>query len=141
MTNDKLQKYIEHFEQKDRMGSLFKMKITEVNAQECLCEYTVQEAHFNPNGILHGGALYTVMDSSQGAFIHLNLDPQFKYAATGTATIKYLAPVREGKVLIRTWFKEIQGRKHFVSSEAKNEKGDVLATLEEIWIATFKDKA
>ncbi|MGZ3691348.1 MAG: PaaI family thioesterase, partial [Pseudobdellovibrio sp.] len=104
MIKDRLEQYIEHFEKKDQLGSLFKMKIMKVDENECLCEYTVQEAHYNPNGILHGGALYSVMDSSQGAFIHLNLDPQFKYAATGTATIKYLAPVREGKVLIRTWF-------------------------------------
>ena len=138
MTKPDLKHFIEHFEKKDHLGSLFNMKITKVDSTECLCEYTVQEAHFNPNGILHGGALYAVMDSSQGAFIHFNLDPQFKYAATGTAVIKYLAPVREGKVSIRTWFKEIQGRKHFINSEAKNEKGDVLATLEEIWIATFK---
>ena len=130
--------YIEYFEKNDKLGSLFKMKITKVDEQECLCEYTVQEAHFNPNGILHGGALYSVMDSSQGAFIHINLGSQFKYAATGTATIKYLAPAREGKVLIRTWFKEIQGRKHFLNSEARNEKGDLLATLEEIWIASLK---
>lgn len=129
--------YIESFKKTDRMGSIFEPTIVSLSSEECIYEYEVNPAHYNPNGILHGGALYTIMDSSQGMFVHFllnDLDPLFKAAATGTATIKYLAPLRSGKVRIRTWLKEKQGRKIFVNSTATDESGKEVAALEEIWI-------
>jgi hypothetical protein len=75
------------------------------------------------------------MDSSQGAFVHFILDEKFRAAATGTSTIRYEAPVKEGVIRIRTWLKGQEGRKLFVRSEARNEAGTLMAGLEEIWIA------
>lgn len=130
--------YIENFEKTDRLGGHFHPRILSLTESECLYEYTVDPAHFNPTGILHGGALYTIMDSSQGLFVHFILDESFKAAATGTATIKYLAPLTQGKVRIKTWLKEKSGRKLFVNSLATDESGKVVAELEEIWIAILK---
>lgn len=127
--------YLRFFEGKDRLGSLLGGKLLSISGEESFYEYSPVAAHHNPNGILHGGALYTAMDSSQGAFVHFILEEKFRCAATGTATIRYEAPVTSGKVKIRTWLKGREGRKLFVSSEAKNEQGKLLATLEEIWIA------
>lgn len=129
--------YIRFFETNDCLGKVFGHKIISIDGVKCISEYQVDPLHFNPNGILHGGALYSVMDSAQGAFIHYILDEKFKYAATGTATIKYLAPVLSGKVTITTQLKEIQNRKHFINSVATDDSGKEVATLEEIWIATL----
>ena len=41
--------------------------------------------HCNPSGILHGGALFSVMDSGRGAFVHYIIDEKWTYAATGGA--------------------------------------------------------
>ena len=130
------QEFAKFFEKTDRLGALFGNKMISISKDECLCEYQVSPEHFNPNGILHGGALYSVMDSSEGAFVHFTLDEKFKYAATGTSTIKYKAPVTSGKIRIRTWLKEIQNRKLFVCSSATDESGLEVAQLEEIWIAS-----
>jgi uncharacterized protein (TIGR00369 family) len=127
--------YIEAFRRHDKLGSLLGAKITAISGEECLSEYEVNPAHFNPNQILHGGALYSVMDSSQGAFVHFILESQFRHAATGTATIRYEAPLRSGIVRIRTWLKSRERRKLFVISEARGEDGKLVAALEEIWIA------
>lgn len=129
--------YIRFFETNDCLGNMFQHKIIALDGEKCTSEYQVDPRHFNPNGILHGGALYSVMDSAQGAFIHYILDEKFKYASTGTATIKYLAPVFNGKVTIITTLKEIQNRKIFISSVATDDKGKEVAQLEEIWIATL----
>lgn len=130
--------YIQSFLKTDRMGALLGHKILSLTTGECLSEYEVRPEHFNPNGIVHGGALFTVMDSSQGAFVHFTLDVEkFKYAATGTATIKYLAPIKSGKILIKTKYKEIQNRKLFVLSEAFDESGRLVATMDEVWIAAL----
>jgi uncharacterized protein (TIGR00369 family) len=129
---------IKIFNERDRMGTLIGTKIVSLSKDECICEYSVSPEHFNPNGILHGGALFTAMDSSQGAFIHFDLDEKFQAAATGTATVKYLAPVRSGKIRIRTWLKRTEGRKLFVNSSATTEDGTEVATLEEVWIGILR---
>ncbi|TGN07936.1 PaaI family thioesterase [Leptospira ilyithenensis] len=130
--------YIQNFETNDKLGGLFGSKCISVSKEECFYEYIASPDHFNPNGILHGGALYTVMDSSQGAFIHYILEDIYKCGATGTATIRYLAPVSEEKIKIRTWLKEKDKRKYIICSEAMNESETIVATLEEIWIAILK---
>jgi acyl-CoA thioesterase len=128
------EEYKEHFKDKDKFAQLFGAQFISVNETECLYEYNFNPAHCNPSGILHGGTLYGVMDSSQGALIHFTLEETYRAAATGTATIKYLAPVTEGKVKIRSYFKGSEGRKVFVNSEAFSEDGKLVATLEEVWV-------
>lgn len=130
--------FTEFFRDKDRMAVLLGVKPIMLSATECIYEYEVNSEHFNPNGILHGGALYSAMDSSQGAFVHFILEDTYRGAATGTATIRYNAPLREGVIQIRTWLKGRENRKLFVNSEAKDSAGHIVATLEEIWIAILK---
>ena len=130
--------YILKFQSADKMGSMIEHKIISISDSECLSEYQASENHFNPGGILHGGALFAAMDSSQGALVHYALDEKFRYAVTGTATVKYLAPVKNEKVQIRSWFHSTQDRKLFVHSLAKTESGTEVAKLEEIWISAVK---
>lgn len=129
---------IRMFQALDRFGSLLGGRPVALNGEECIYEYEVSPEHYNPNGILHGGALYSVMDSSQGIFVHFILEDSYKFAATGTATVKYLAPLTAGKIRVRTWLKGRERRKIFVSSSATDESGREVATLEEIWIAALK---
>lgn len=130
--------YTKRFVEKDLMGKTMGARFVSLTLSECVYEYDVNEKHFNPNGILHGGALYTVMDSAQGMFVHAILDEKYKAAATGTATIRYLAPVRQGTVKIITQLKEKKDRKIFVTSQAYDQGGIQVADLEEVWIAINK---
>lgn len=130
--------YLAGFKDFNKMGSYFDHTIKVLTPEECISEYKPSAEHYNPNGILHGGALYTVMDSDQGAFIHFDLDPKFKFASTGTATIKYLAPLLGGLITIKTTRRGAEGRKIYIFSEARNDQGHVVATLDEIWIGILK---
>lgn len=132
---EKAETFLSAFASRDRMGALVGAIPVSITKDECIFEYVVRPEHNNPNDMLHGGALYSVMDSSQGAFVHFDLEERFKAAATGTATIKYLAPVFEGRIRVRTWMKDRDGRKLYVNSSATDESGREVATLEEIWIA------
>jgi uncharacterized protein (TIGR00369 family) len=125
----------DEFVARDRLGALLGARFISVTPEQCLYEYEAAESHFNPVDILHGGALFTVMDSSQGMLVHALLAPPYRRALTGTATIKYLAPVRGGKVHVRTTLARREGRKLFVHSDAVDQKGTTVATLDEIWIA------
>lgn len=132
------ERYLKLFHTDDRLGSLLGCRLISISETECIAEYDVNPEHYNPNGILHGGALYSVMDSAQGAFIHYTLDEQFQSAATGTATIRYHAPLTSGTVRIRTFLKGTDRRKIFITSQAFDADGKEVATLEEIWIGILK---
>lgn len=136
MTDPLIKKFLED----DNMCSLLGGRLLKITVEESVYEYHVQEAHFNPNQILHGGALYSVMDSSQGAFIHYLLREKFSHepyrqAASGTATIRYLAPLKVGRITIRTTFRSKERRKYFIHSIASDESGRNVAELDEIWVA------
>ena len=126
--------YASQFELKDHLGAHVGAKCVSLSESECVYEYEVSASHFNPNGVLHGGALFTVMDSSQGMFIHYILDDRFVCGVTGTATIRYTKPVGTGTVTVRTFLDRRDGRKYFLRSVASQD-GQLCATLDEVWIA------
>jgi acyl-CoA thioesterase len=126
--------YIAAFEKGDRLGAMIGAKCVSLSESECIYIYEVSAQHYNPNGVLHGGALFTVADSSQGMFMHYILDERFTGAVTGTATIRYEKPLRDGRVEVRTFLQRQEGRKYFLRSEA-SQHGERVAWLEEIWIA------
>lgn len=138
MEEQDISSYIRHFQNNDRLGAFFGYSVISLSKESCLIEYQVKQEHFNPNGTLHGGALFTVMDSSQGAFIHYILEDSYAYGATGTATIRYFLPLKAGKIRIRTSLKERNHRKYIIESTALTEEDKTAAVLEEIWIAVLK---
>jgi len=126
--------YIAYFIARDRLGALVGAKYVSLTSDECVYEYVVDPEHYNPGGILHGGALYTAMDSSQGMLAHFILDDAYKAAATGTATIKYLKPLRSGTIRIHTVLEDRQGRKYYFKSIARDNDGAEVAILDEVFI-------
>ncbi len=55
----------------------------------------------NPNGVVHGGALFTMADTAMGAALHTTLAPG-EYCATVEIKIHFLQPVTKGKIRCRT---------------------------------------
>lgn len=126
--------YIATFESGDRLGNVVGAKCISLSDSECIYEYQASPQHYNPNSVLHGGALFTVMDSSQGMFMHYILDERFACAVTGTATVRYEKPVAEGSVEVRTFLDRRDNRKYVLRSEA-SQNGARVATMDETWIA------
>ncbi|MBX3611533.1 MAG: PaaI family thioesterase [Hydrogenophaga sp.] len=58
----------------------------------------VEAHHLNTNGVVHGGALFTLADTAMGMAVHTALAPHER-CATVDARIGYLLPVREGEVV------------------------------------------
>lgn len=125
----------EGFVANDRFGAALGARYVSLAGDVCVYEYDAGEGHWNAGGTLHGGALFTAMDSSQGMLVFSLIAPPFSGAATGTATIKYVAPVRRGRMRITTQLTKREGRKLFVHSEAADEAGAIVAVLDETWIA------
>jgi uncharacterized protein (TIGR00369 family) len=138
MTEQQLQEFAAEFVRKDGLGALVGARFVSLSPDECVYEYDAHAGHHNPYGTLHGGALFSVMDSSQGLLVGSTLESCYSVAATGTATIKYLAPVRSETIRVRTKIVRREGRKIFVHTDAVSAEGKVVAVLEEIWIAIPK---
>jgi acyl-CoA thioesterase len=57
----------------------------------------LQGAHLNPNGIVHGGVVYTLADTAMGAALVSRLEPGER-CATLEIKINYLAPAVAGRL-------------------------------------------
>ena len=90
----------------------------------------------NPNGVLHGGVIYTMVDYSMGSAVQPNL-PEGEYCTTIEAKINYLSSVtgsgsmfivREGTLTVDTEVVK-QGRNiAFTESKVTDDKGKLVAT-------------
>ena len=88
---------------------------------------TVDPTWSNPNGVLHGGVIYTMVDYSMGGAIQPDL-PEGQSCATIEVKINYLASVREGTVSVETEVVK-QGRNiAFTESKVTDERGRLVAT-------------
>lgn len=123
----------EEFFARDRLGAVVGARFISLHDGVCTYEYMASDAHHNPGGMLHGGALFTVMDSSQGMLVYSIMTPP-AIAVTGTATIKYLAPVSHGRIVVTTSIARREGRKLFVHSDAVDANQVAVAVLDSVWI-------
>ena len=58
----------------------------------------VSERHLNPNGVVHGGALFTLVDTAMGASLMQRLD-YGEICATLQISMNFLRPVVSGGVV------------------------------------------
>jgi acyl-CoA thioesterase len=67
----------------------------------CTATLDVRPGLLNPNGVVHGGALFAMADTAMGAALHTTLAPG-EYCATVEIKIHFLQPVTKGKLRCRT---------------------------------------
>jgi uncharacterized protein (TIGR00369 family) len=88
---------------------------------------TVDPAFHNPNGVLHGGIVYTMIDYSMGGAVQPHL-PEGDSCATIEVKVSYLASVREGTLTVETEVVK-QGRNiAFLESKVTDDTGRIVAT-------------
>jgi acyl-CoA thioesterase len=88
---------------------------------------TVDPAWHNPNGVLHGGAIYTLIDYSMGGAVQPDLPPG-EHTATIEVKVSYLASVREGTLWVETQVVK-QGRNiAFTESKVWDHNARLVAT-------------
>ncbi len=87
----------------------------------------VDPAWHNPNGVLHGGVIYTLIDYSMGGAIQPNL-PEGEHCATIEVKVSYLTPVRDGTLWAETQVVK-QGRNiAFTESKVWDHNARLVAT-------------
>jgi uncharacterized protein (TIGR00369 family) len=98
----------------------------DVGGGKATWEYTVDPAHFNINGVLHGGILMALLDTAMGHAVAELVAPQGRFNAAAQFNIHFFHPIKSGLVRARAEVKKIGKRLAVVESEATDEDGRVL---------------
>lgn len=67
----------------------------------CTAALEVRPELLNPNGVVHGGALFSMVDTAMGAALHTTLEPG-ENCATIEIKIHFLQPVTKGRIRCST---------------------------------------
>lgn len=89
------------------------------------------EQHTNPSGLVHGGAIFTLIDSTIAAAVLRTLDDDERMA-TQSSTIDFLRPAK-GKVTARARVDRRGTMTAYAAGEAIDEEGRVVAKTSAVW--------
>ena len=87
----------------------------------------VDTALMNPNGVLHGGVIYTAVDYCMGGAVQHSL-PEGQFCTTIEVKIYYLAPVRGGTLRVNTEVVKLGRNIAFTESKVLDDSGKLVAT-------------
>ena len=82
-------------------GALIGLRFTAKANGFSQCVLTVSEKLFNPNGVLHGGVVYSMADTGMGGALHSRLASD-ETCATIEINIVYLKAVTAGELTCET---------------------------------------
>jgi uncharacterized protein (TIGR00369 family) len=101
--------------------------LREVGEGTATWEYTVDPAHFNPHGVLHGGVVMSLLDTAMGHAVSEAVLPQGRINAAAQFNIHFLLPIRSGTVRARSNIVKIGKRTAVVEGRAFDQNGVILA--------------
>ena len=79
----------------------FTLRLGRRGSGSCSAALDVRPELLNPNGVVHGGALFSMADTVMGAALHTTLAPG-EYCATVEIKMHFLQPVSKGKIRCST---------------------------------------
>ena len=93
-----------------------------------ICRFRLGKRYTGPPGHCHGGIIATILDEAMGKVNKL----RHVVALTSEITVNYLKPV---PLRVESREVKVRGRKHINMAEILNEKGEVLARSQGLFIA------
>jgi uncharacterized protein (TIGR00369 family) len=102
-----------------------------------VCRFRLGKRYTGPPGHAHGGIIATILDEAMGKVNKLRQ----VVALTSEITVNYLKPVPLNKPLrVESREVKVTGRRHINMAEILNQKGDVLARGQGLFIAIDPQK-
>jgi uncharacterized protein (TIGR00369 family) len=110
-----------------------RLKFAYDEERDCfVCRFRLNKRYTGPPGHCHGGIIATILDEAMGKVNKLH----HVIALTSEITIRYLKPVPLNRPLrVESREVRVRGRKHTNIAEILNQKGEVLARGEGLFIA------
>lgn len=102
-----------------------------------ICRFRLGKRYTGPPGHAHGGIIATILDEAMGKVNKL----RNVIALTSEITVNYLKPVPLNKPLrVESCEVRVKGRRHINKAEILNEKNEVLARSQGLFIAIDPQK-
>lgn len=101
-------------------GELIGLEFTDVAEGHSVCRLAVTDDLMNPNGVVHGAALYAMADTGMGGAIYPGLD-EGEESTTIEVTVRYFRPVRTGAVTCETEVLHRGGSVVHLASEVRHD--------------------
>ncbi|MFA5912672.1 MAG: PaaI family thioesterase [Burkholderiales bacterium] len=79
----------------------FTLRLGRRGSGSCSAALEVRPELLNPNGVVHGGALFSMADTVMGAALHTTLEPG-EFCATVEIKMHFLQPVSKGRIRCST---------------------------------------
>ena len=113
---------------KDNPDSM-RLRFTYDEERDCfVCRFRLGKRYTGPPGHCHGGIIAAILDEAMGKVNKL----RHVVALTSEITVNYLKPV---PLRVESREVKVRGRKHINMAEILNEKGEVLARSQGLFIA------
>ena len=127
MSSDKIPEGFKPFEQHDGYMALSgPYYLKDLGDGKFEYGFPSDERHINPNGVLHGGALFSFADSFLGHFVMASTK---RYCATVTVTTEFMAVAQAGSWIEgKAEIKKLTGRMAFINAEVSC-KGELLLVV------------
>lgn len=90
------------------------------------CALEVQECLLNPNGVVHGGVIYTMVDTGMGLALWTLLQPEER-CSTIEIKINYLRPVFAGRLIAESRVVQRGVTVAVLESRVETESGKLVA--------------
>jgi uncharacterized protein (TIGR00369 family) len=115
-----------------------KLKFVYDEERDCfICRFRLGKRYTGPPGHCHGGIIATLLDEAMGKVNKL----RHVVALTKQITVDYVRPVPLNKPLrLESREVKVQGREHINMAEIINQKGDVLARGQGLFISIDPNK-
>ena len=103
------------------------LELIDISYGEAILKLKMRDELRQPQGILHGGATATLIDTAT-AFAVISQLAEDEKASTVDLTVHYLRPVSEGEIFCTARIVRAGRRFFTVSAEVVNEEGKLIAT-------------
>jgi acyl-CoA thioesterase len=115
-------------EDQNPFGELIGLRFSRLDNGYSQCSLNVNEALYNPNGVLHGGVIYSLADTGMGGAVHSCLDKD-ELCASIDVKIVYFRYVTSGTLSCESRVVHRSRRLVFVESEVSNDGNPIARAM------------
>ena len=91
------------------------------------CALTIDGRHYNPNGVLHGGAIFTLTDVGMGTAVFSML-PKGERTTAMEVQVRFLRAIQDGTLTADSEVVSRQERIAVTRAEVTDDEGHLVAT-------------
>ena len=118
-------------------GELLGLNFTSMEDGHSQCSLEIKEDLFNPNGVVHGGVIYSLADTGMGGALHSRLK-EGELCSTVEIKIVYFRPVVSGTLSCDS--EVIRRGKRLAFTESEIHRGDRLIAKATGTFSIFKSE-